>query len=204
MNTPRALLALLRRDLGIAVQRTGELGLPLVFFLLVATLFPLGLSPERELLVTIGPGVLWVAALLASLLALDMMFRADLDDGSLEQLVMSPPPLALLVVVAQAYYLPAGAARALLWTLLLATPTLSLIGGVAAALTAGLRRGTGLLGLLVLPLALPLLVFGARGTELAAAGEPIAGPLYLLGAMLVLALTLTPWAMAAALRITLD
>ncbi len=224
MSVTAALGAVLRREFALAGRRVGELGLPLVFFLLVATLFPLGLMPERELLVAIGPGVLWVAALLASLLALDALFRADVDDGSLEQLVMSPYPLPLLVLakagahwmltglplvvisplVAQAYYLPADAAWALLATLLIATPTLTLLGGVAAALTAGLRRGAALLGLLVLPLALPLLVFGARATELAAAGEPIAGPLYLLGAMLALAVTLTPWAMAAALRISLD
>lgn len=223
-GTAGVMRALVRRDLRVAYQRWGELVLPLAFFVIVMTLFPLGLSPERELLRDIGPGVVWVAALLASLLALDTMFRGDMDDGTMEQLVLSPYPLSLLVLakslthwllsglplvllsplVAQAFYLPANAVWVLTASLLLATPTLSLLGGVAAALTASLRRGSGILGVLVLPLVLPLLIFGARAADMAVQGQSPAGPLYLLGALLVLAITLTPVATAAALRISVD
>jgi heme exporter protein B len=219
-----AMLALLRRDLRAALSRWSELALPLTFFVIVITLFPLGLAPERDLLSAIGPGVLWVAALLASLLSLESLFRADLEDGSMEQMVLSPQPLALLALtksfchwllsglplvlltplVAQAFYLPANAVWVLVAALLLATPTLSLIGAVAAALTASLRRGAGILGILVLPLALPLLIFGARATDLAVQGHSAAGPLYLLAALLALAVTLAPLAIAAALRISVD
>ncbi|MCC5861735.1 MAG: heme exporter protein CcmB [Gammaproteobacteria bacterium] len=216
--------ALARRDLRAALRRWGELALPLCFFVIVLTLFPLGLAPERDTLAAIGPGVLWVAALLASLLALETLFRGDMDDGSMEQLVLSPQPLALLALVkalihwllsglplvlltplvAQAFYLPTDALWVLALALLLATPTLSLIGAVAAALTASLRRGAGVLGILVLPLAVPLLVFGARATDLAIQGQSAAGPLYLLAALLALAITLAPLAIAAALRISVD
>lgn len=223
-STVQAMLALARRDLRAALRRWGELGLPLMFFVIVVTLFPLGLAPERDLLGSIGPGVLWVAALLASLLALEGLFRSDMEDGSMEQLILSPQPLLLLALVkalthwlltglplvvltplvAQAFYLPANATWVLMLALLLATPTLSLIGAVAAALTASLRRGAGILGILVLPLALPLLVFGARATDLAVQGQSATGPLYLLAALLVLAMTLAPLAIAAALRISVD
>ncbi len=220
----RAMFALMRRDLRAAMRRWGELALPLTFFVIVVTLFPLGLAPERDLLGSIGPGVLWVAALLASLLALEGLFRSDMEDGTMEQLILSPQPLVLLALVkalthwlltglplvvltplvAQAFYLPADATWVLMLALLLATPTLSLIGAVAAALTASLRRGAGILGILVLPLALPLLVFGARATDLAVQGQTAVGPLYLLAALLVLAVTLAPLAIAAALRISVD
>ncbi len=223
-STAQAMLALARRDLKAALRRWGELGLPLMFFVIVVTLFPLGLAPERDLLGSIGPGVLWVAALLASLLALEGLFRSDMEDGSMEQLILSPQPLVLLALVkalthwvltglplvvltplvAQAFYLPANATWILMLALLLATPTLSLIGALAAALTASLRRGAGILGILVLPLALPLLVFGARATDLAVQGQSAAGPLYLLAALLALAMTLAPLAIAAALRISVD
>lgn len=223
-GTGTAALALLRRDLRAALRRWGEAALPLTFFVIVITLFPLGLAPERDLLSAIGPGVLWVAALLASLLSLESLFRPDLEDGSMEQMVLSPQPLAVLALtkalghwllsglplllltplVAQAFYLPGNAVLVLVAALLLATPTLSLIGAVAAALTASLRRGAGILGILVLPLTLPLLIFGARATDLAMQGHSAAGPLYLLAALLALALTLAPLAIAAALRISVD
>lgn len=223
-GTGAAALALLRRDLRAALRRWGEAALPLTFFVIVITLFPLGLAPERDLLSAIGPGVLWVAALLASLLSLESLFRPDLEDGSMEQMVLSPQPLAVLALtkalghwllsglplllltplVAQAFYLPGNAVLVLVAALLLATPTLSLIGAVAAALTASLRRGAGILGILVLPLTLPLLIFGARATDLAMQGHSAAGPLYLLAALLALALTLAPLAIAAALRISVD
>jgi heme exporter protein B len=172
----------------------------------------------------LGPAVLWIAALLATLLSLNALFRADIEDGSMEQLVLSPYPLALalfgktvahwllnglpLVVLAPAlavtYYLPGEGVRALSLTLLIGTPTLSLLGAVGAALTAGVRQSGGLLALLVLPLMLPVLMFGARATDLAASGEQISGPVYLLSALFLLALSLLPLASAAAIRISLD
>jgi heme exporter protein B len=182
------------------------------------------LSPELSLLRDISAGVLWVAALLSSLLSLDALFRTDSDDGSLEQLVLSPAPLTIIVlgktcahwlvsglplvliapVVASAFSVPNEAMTAIMLSLLLGTPTLSLIGSVGAALTIGLQRGSVLLALLVLPLSIPVLIFGARATDLAIAGEAVRGPLLLLGALLAGAVSLTPLASAAAVRISLD
>lgn len=217
-------MAILRRELQIAFKRWSDLVSPLMFFVMVSSLFPLALSPQHDALRNIGPAVLWIAALLATLLSLNALFRADIEDGSMEQLVIGPHPLPLailgktvahwilnglpLVVLAPAlavtYYLPADGVRALCLTLLIGTPTLSLLGAAGAALTAGVRQTGGLLALLVLPLMLPVLMFGARATDLAGAGEQIAGPLYLLGALLLLALSLLPFAAAAAIRISLD
>lgn len=197
---------------------------PLLFFVLVITLYPLALSPKPEVLKIVGPGVLWIAALLATLMSLNAMFRADLDDGTLEQLLVLPEPLALpmlakivahwlfsglpLVLLAPlvgiTYHLPPEATAALALTLLLGTPVLSLVGAIGAALTAGLRQAGALLALLVTPLMLPVLIMGSRATDLAAQGQEITGILYLLGALLVLALTLAPLAVAAAIRISLD
>jgi heme exporter protein B len=224
VSTPRALAGVVRRDLHLAFRRWGDVANPLVFFALVITLFPLALSPGEEVLRRIGPGVLWIGALLAMLLSLNALFRQDLEDGSMEQLVLSPHPLPLVMLakataqwlvtglplvalaplLAVTYHLPADGVRALCVTLLLGTPTLSLLGAVGAALTAGVRQTGALLALLVLPLCLPVLMFGARATDLAAAGEAITGPLYLLGALLALALSLVPVAAAAAIRISLD
>ena len=224
MNALRILAAVTVRDLQVAFRHWGDLVSPLMFFALVTTLFPLALSPKRELLQTLGPAVLWIAALLATLLSLNALFRADIEDGSMEQLAISPHPLPLimlgktlahwllcglpLVLVAPAlavtYYLPAPGVRALCITLLIGTPTLSLLGSIGAALTAGVRQSGGLLALLVMPLMLPVLMFGARATDLAANGESIAGPLYLLGAFLVLAASLVPLGAAAAIRVSLD
>lgn len=221
-GTARAFAAVLMRDLRLSVRRRGELVQPLVLFAAVAALFPLGLGPERELLQRIAPGVIWVAALLAALLPMERMFRADHDDGTLEQLLLSPypaAPLALAKVIAQwlstavplialapvialVLQLPAAALPALLATLALGTPVLSLVGAIGAALTVGLRAGGPLLALLLLPLYVPVLIFGAGTVDAAATGMPIAGPLSLLAAMLVLALTLAPAAVAAALRIS--
>ena len=212
------------RDLQIALRRWGDLASPLVFYVMVTMLFPLALSPEREMLRNLGPAVLWIAALLATLLSLNALFRSDIDDGSMEQLVIGPHslvvimlgktlahwlltglPLVLLApLLAITYDLPARGIGALSLTLLLGTPTLCLLGSIGAALTAGVRQTGGLLAILVMPLMLPVLMFGARATELAAAGEDITGPLYLLGAFLALALTLVPLASAAAIRISLD
>jgi len=195
-----------------------------MFFVMVTVLFPLALSPQREVLQGLGPAVLWIAALLAGLMSLNGLFRADIEDGSMEQLAIGPIslplvllgktvahwllnglPLVLLApVLAVTYYLPGSGVRALCLTLLIGTPTLSLLGSIGAALTAGIRQSGGLLALLVLPLMLPVLMFGARGTDLAASGEVISGPLYLLGAFLLLALSLVPVASSAAIRISLD
>jgi heme exporter protein B len=172
----------------------------------------------------VGPGVLWVAALLALLLSMNRLFRDDFDDGSLEQLVLAPQPLALLVlgkvlaywlqmvlpllllapVVALAYDLPPTAIQVLLLSLLLGTPALSLLGAISAALTVGLRQGAGILAILLLPLSIPVLIFGSRATDLAVDGMNTSGPLLLLGAISLLALSLAPFAIAAALRVSLD
>jgi len=216
--------AVCRRDLQVSLRRWGDIASPVMFYIMVTTLFPLALSPEREVLRNLGPAVLWIAALLATLLSLNALFRSDVDDGSMEQLVIGPHPLALVMlgktfahwllsglplvllapVLGITYHLPVEAVGALCLTLLLGTPTLSLLGSIGAALTAGVRQSGGLLAILVLPLMLPVLMFGARATELAASGEDISGPLYLLGAFLVLSLTIVPLASAAAIRISLD
>ncbi|MEX1081983.1 MAG: heme exporter protein CcmB [Halofilum sp. (in: g-proteobacteria)] len=221
-GTAHAFTAILARDLRLSVRRRGELAQPLVLFAAVATLFPLGLGPERELLERIAPGIIWVAALLAALLPMERMFRDDYDDGTLEQLLLSPHPAALLAlakvvaqwlatglpiilfapVIALVLQLPLEALPALLATLALGTPILSLVGAIGAALTVGLRAGGPLLALLLLPLYIPVLIFAAGTVDAAAAGLPTAAPLSLLAAMLVLALTLAPAAVAAALRIT--
>ena len=220
----RALLAVVRRDLRIAFRRLPDLASPLMFFAIVITLFPLAISPEPTVLREIGPGVLWVAALLATLLALNTLFRSDFDDGSLEQLALSTHPLPLLVLgkilahwlisgvplvvlsplLALSYDLSSNTLQVLALALLIGTPTLSLLGAVGAALTAGVRQAGGLLALLVLPLMLPVLVFGARATTLAATGQDPVGPLYLLAALAVLAITLGPFAIAAAVRVSLE
>ncbi len=224
MSLGRVLLSVCLRDLQVALRRWGDLASPVVFYVMVTTLFPLALSPEHEVLRTLGPAVLWIAALLASLLSLNALFRTDVDDGSMEQLVIGPHPLALIMLgktiahwllsglplvllaplLGVAYHLPAGGMVALCITLLLGTPTLSLLGSIGAALTAGVRQSGGLLAILVVPLMLPVLMFGARATALAAAGEDISGPLYLLGAFLALSVTVVPLASAAAIRISLD
>jgi heme exporter protein B len=214
--------AILRRDLKLSFRRWSELANPLIFFVVVASMFPLALTPDdRAQLISIGVGVLWVSALLSSLLGLDALFRNDADDGSLEQLLLSPAPLGAIVLakiaahwlvasvplialapaVALAFNLPVGALPTLIAALLLATPTLSVLCAVGAALTLGVRSSGSIIGLLVLPLASPLLIFGARATDLAAHGEATAGPLYLLAALAVLALSVGPVAVAAALRV---
>jgi heme exporter protein B len=216
--------AVLRRDLRVAFRRWSELAYPLIFFVIVVTLFPLALSPTAALLREIGTGVLWVAALLSSLLALDGLFRADADDGSLEQLLLSPAPLTLSVLakivahtlvtllplvclvplLALSFNLPVYALPTLALALLLATPTLSVLVALGAALTVGLRRGGAIVGLLVLPLTGPLLIFGTRATDLSINGEPTAGPLFLMASLAVLAISLGPFAIAAAVRVGLE
>jgi len=219
-----AFTALLKRDLLLAIRRNSDWLNPLVFFVIVVTLFPLGVGPDNDLLREIAPGVLWVAALLATLLSLDGLFRGDYDDGSLEQLMLAPQPLSVLVLAkVAAHWLVSGlpllvlspllalvlqlemrAVPALLASLLLGTLTLSLIGAIGAALTVGLRRGGVLLALLVLPLFIPVLIFGSGAVIAAAGGFPITAQLSLLGALFMFALVFAPLAIAAALRISVE
>jgi heme exporter protein B len=220
----RAFFALLQRDLRLAFRHRGELANPLLFFMIVVTLFPLGVSPEEPLLRKIAPGVIWIAALLAALFSLENMFRSDFDDGALEQIALSPHPLSVLVLakvlahwlvsglplllmaplLALFLAMPTQAIYALELTLLVGTPLLSLIGAIGVALTVGLRRGGILLTLLVLPLYIPVLIFATNAVSAAGAGMPVEGQLYFLAALLALALTLAPFATAAALRISLS
>lgn len=219
-----ALMALIRRDLRLAYRRRGEILTPLMFFVMVTALFPLGLNPQPELLRTLAPGIIWVAALLAGLVGLESLFKSDYEDGSLELMALSPVSLELvallrvlthwlvtglpLVILAPLMGMllafPAHAMGTLLAGLLLGTPVLSLLGAVGAALTVGLRRSGMLLPLLILPLAVPVLIFGARSAAMAVAGDDVSGPLYLLGAMLVLGVTLAPFAIAGGLRVSLE
>ncbi|MHB0776678.1 heme exporter protein CcmB [Halomonas sp. WWR20] len=219
-----ALAAMVRRDLILMLRRGSEVMNPLVFFALVITLFPLGIAPQPDLLATIAPGLLWVAALLSTLLSLDSLFRADFDDGSLEQMLLAPQPLAALVLAKVAVHwllsglplalmapllgillsLPAGSYGVLAMSLALGSATLSLIGAIGAALTVGLARGGVLLSLLVLPLYIPVLIFGAGAVQAAILGMNVAPYLAILGALLATALALSPWAIAAALRISIN
>lgn len=215
---------LMRRDLRLALRRPGEWLQPLGFFVVVTMLFPLSMDPQMSRLRDVAPGALWVAALLSSLLALELLFREDAQDGTLEQLAICGLPLAWLVLVksfvhwtltglplvligplvATALGAPYAAIPGVLVSLLLGSVALSLLGATGAGLTLGLRRGGGLLALIVLPLAVPVLVFGAQATTLAIAQEPLSAPLYLLGSLAVLGLTLAPLAAAAAVRISLE
>lgn len=219
-----ACLVLVKRDLTLAYRHRAELVNPLLFFVIVVSLFPLGITPEADALRRLAPGVIWIAALLAVLLSLDGLFRSDFEDGTLELLVTSPHPLAVLVlakvfahwlvvglplvVLAPALglllNLPTSAMGVLVVTLLLGMPVLSLIGAIGMALTVGLRRGGMLLSLLVLPLYVPILIFGATAVDGASVGLEVAGQISFLGALLALALTLSPLAIAAALRISLS
>ena len=216
-----AAFALLLRDLRLALRQSGDWLMPLGFFLLVVTLFPLAVTAEQKKLALMAPGVIWVGALLTMLLSLDGLFRQDLEDGSLEQLMVAPAPLPLLVlakvvahwlqtgfclvllapVAAVMLFLDMALLPTLVATLLLGTPVLSLTGAIAAALTVALRRGGVLVPLITLPLLVPVVIFATGAMQAAAAGMPVAGYLALLAAFLVLALTLVPFAVAAALRI---
>ena len=215
---------LFRRDLRSALRRRADTGAALVFFVIVVSLFPLGVGAQLGLLRTIGPGVLWVAALLASMLAMGRLFADDHADGTLEQLLLSPTPLALLVLAkTAAHWLASGAllvlispllalqfdldARAtgvLALSLLIGTPLLSLLGAVGAALTVGLRGAGVLLSLLVLPLCVPVLIFGVGAVDASSAGLGVSAQFSLLGAMLALALFGAPLAAASALRIAME
>jgi heme exporter protein B len=220
----RAFNAVFKRDLRVAFRRWSELAHPLIFFVIVVTLFPLALSPTSSQLREVGSGVLWMAMLLSSLLALDGLFRGDADDGTLEQLLLSPvaitvtvlakiaahavvtlvPLVCLVPVAAVSFRIPSAALPTLVFALVLATPTLSVLVALGAALTVSLRRGGSIVGLLVLPLTSPLLIFGTRATDLGINGEPTAAPLFLLAALAALALALGPIAIAAAVRVGLE
>ena len=212
--------ALLARDLRLVWRRPGDVMVVLVFFVVATVLFPLGIGPETNLLARIAAGVLWCAALFASLLSLDRLFAADYDDGALDLLLLAPWPLELAALAkCGAHWIVTGLPLALLaplvgllfglappglaalaLTLLAGTPTLSLIGGLAAALTLGARRGGALLALLALPLCVPTLIFGAGAVEAVVAGEGFLTHLAILGALALLSLATLPWAIAAALR----
>lgn len=216
--------AVLVRDLRLALRSRGDWINPLVFFVIVVTLFPLGIGPDTELLREIAPGVVWVASLLATLLASESLFRTDYDDGSLEQLVLSGQPLTVLVLAKVcAHWLLTGLPLLLLSplmaivlqmnlitipvlmaSLMLGTLTLSLVGAIGAALTVGLRKGGVLLALLVLPLFIPVLIYGSSSVLAAEGGFPVQAHLSLLGALFLLSLALAPLAIAASLRIIFE
>ena len=216
-------VTMLRRDLLLAMRRRGELANPLVFFLIVLTLVPLAISPAPEQLAAIAPGIIWVMALLATLLSVDGLFQDDFRDGSLEQLLISPQPVWLMVLAkVLAHWLVTGLPLTLLspllglmmslpeagyWplviSLLLGTAALSLIGAIGAALTVALRRGGLLLSLVVTPLYMPVLVFGAGAVQYATQGLPWDGPLLLVAALLALALLISPFATSGALKISM-
>ena len=216
------LLAIARRDVLLAWKRPGDVLNPLFFFAMVCTLFPLAVGPSAEQLIFSGPGVLWVAALLATLLSLNSLFMSDHEDGSLDQMLVSPQPLPVLVLgktlahwlisgfplvlisplLAITYRMPTEVIGVLMLTLLLGTICLSLLGSIGAALTVGLHTGTALLSLLILPLAMPVLLLGANTVSLAAGNDVYATGIWALGAYAIAALSLAPYATAAALRIS--
>ncbi|WP_395709249.1 heme exporter protein CcmB [Reyranella sp.] len=213
-------VALVVRDLQLVWRRPGDVAVVLAFFVVATSLFPLGIGPETNLLARIAAGVLWCAALFASLLSLERLFAADYEDGTLDLLLLAPWPLelaalakclshwivtglplaALAPVLGVAFGHAGTTLLGLSATLLIGTPTLSLIGGLAAALTLGARRGGALLALLALPLCVPTLIFGTSAIEMLATGDDFAAPLLVLAALALVALATTPWAMAAALR----
>jgi len=218
----KAYYHLLIRDLRLAMRNRHELANPLIFFILVVSLFPLAVTPTPEALRAMAPGVIWVSALLAVMLSLDRLFKQDYDDGSLDQLMLSPNPLVILVfakvtahwfltglplviiapLLGMFMALPAEAISVLIYSLLLGTPVLSLIGAIGVSLTVAVNRGGVLLSLIVLPLYIPILIFGANAVDVAMNGLSVKGQLLFLGAVLALAASLAPLATAVALRIT--
>lgn len=217
-------LAIVERDLKIGFRRIGEVAQPLLFFVIVTLLFPFALEPKEELLNGIAAGVLWISALLAVLLGADALFRADAEDGSLEQLLLAPVPLVITVLakltahwlvalvplvllvplLAITFYVPFEVLGTFAFALLLATPSLTVLVALGAALTVTLKRGGALVGLLFLPLTVPLLISGASVSYGALGGESVAGWLYWLAALALLSLSLGPLAIAAALRVGME
>jgi heme exporter protein B len=218
------LLLVIRRDLVLAMRRRADVLTTLIFFVMVVSLFPMGVGPEMDMLRKMAAGVLWVAALLASMLSLGRLFSADYLDGTLEQMMLAPQSLSVLVLGKMvAHWMSSGlplvlmapvlglqfdmsirALGVLMISLLLGTPVLSMIGAIGAALTLGLRGGGVLLSLLVLPLCIPVLIFGTGAVGAVSGGLSIAPHLSLLGAVLILALVFTPWVTAQALRISME
>ena len=219
-----AFFAVIRRDLILALRRRAEVANPVFFFILVVTLFPLGVGAQPKLLQAMAPGVIWVSALLAAMLSLDSLFRSDFDDGSLEQMLLSSHPLTILVfakiiahwlvtglpllfiapLLAIFLGLPEQALGTLLITLVLATPVLSLIGSIGVALTVGLRRGGMILSLLVLPLYVPVLIFASNAVEMAGNGLPVDAQINILIAIFFMSVVLAPLPTAAALRMSIS
>jgi len=220
----QTLLFIIKRDLILSFRNLNELVNPVLFFIVVVSMFPLGIGPESSILGKISPGIIWVAALLSTLLSLDKIFRSDYDDGSLEQIILSPRDFNLLILgktiahwlvagvplilvaplLGVLLFLPSNAQITLIVTLALGTPTLSLIGAIGAGLTVGLKRSGVLLSLLILPLYVPVLIVGTMAIHDAGAGLPVVGYYYVLGAILVLALSLAPLATAAAVKISIE
>ena len=220
----KAIITVIQRDLLIAVRRRAELMNPILFYVIVVTLFPLGVSPDKSFLSQLAPGVVWVVALLAALISMESIFRQDFDDGSVEQLFLSEHPPTILIlgkviahwlitglpmlvivpVMASLLYIPTQAIQTLFVTLLLGTPILSLIGAIGVALTTGLRGGGILLGLLVLPLYIPVLIFATSAVGAAIDGLEYSGQVAILGAGLILALLLAPLAISASLKISMS
>ncbi|MPY26879.1 heme exporter protein CcmB [Shewanella psychropiezotolerans] len=218
----QAFFTLLKRDLQIAIRHKGDIFNPLLFFILIVTLFPLAIGPEPKILSRVAPGIIWVAALLASMLSLERLFKADYVDGSLEQMLLSPQPLPLMVLakvlahwiltgvplilvaplLAVLLHLDANSYGALMATLALGTPVLSLLGAIGVALTVGLHKGGVLLSLLILPLYIPVLIFATTAIDAAGLNLPYDGHLAIIAAMLVGSLTLAPFAIGASLRVS--
>lgn len=219
-----AFLGVLRRDLRLALRQSGDIATLVMFFIITGGLFPFGVGPEPQTLAKLAAGITWVTALLACLLSLDRLFQHEAEDGSLELMALSPAPLGIIVlgkclghwlttglpliaaspIMGILLNLPGEAYPVLILALLLGTPSLSLIGAVGAALTLGARRGGGLLALLILPLYIPVLIFGVTAVEAAASGFSSRPQLLLLGGLFLVALTLTPLATAAAIRHALE
>lgn len=224
ISLPGLLLLVIRRDLVLAMRRRADVLTTLIFFVMVVSLFPLGVGPEMDMLRKMAPGVLWVAALLSSMLSLGRMFSADYLDGTLEQMLLVPQSLSMLVlgkmvahwmvsglplvlmapILGLQFDMSAEALGILIAGLLLGTPVLSMIGAIGAALTLGLRGGGVLLSLLVLPLCIPVLIFGTGAVDAVSSGLSTVSHLSLLGALLALALVSTPWVTAQALRISME
>jgi len=216
--------AVLKRDLQLSLRDRADVLNPLLFFVMVVCMFPLGTDPRSQLLREFAPAIIWVTALLATLLSLERLFRSDFEDGSLEQLVLSPHPTPVLVagkiaahwltsglpvlllspLLAIILSLPAKFIPLLLVSLALGTPIFSLVGAIGVALTVGLKRGGMLVALLILPLYTPVLIFGANLVSASAMGLPVAGQIYILAAMLALAVTLAPLAAGAALQLAVE
>lgn len=215
--------AILRRDLLLAFRHRGEIANPVLFFFMVVTLIPLGLTPEASRLAEIAPGILWVMALLASLLSVEGMFQSDYRDGTLEQMMILPQPLYLMVlakilahwlvtglpltllapVLGMMLSLPDAGYLPLVLSLLMGTAVLSLMGAIGAALTVALRKGGLLLSLIVMPLYMPVLIFGASTVQRAVDGFPVEGPLAIMGALLAFSLLISPFATSGALRVSM-